>query len=148
MLTALNANNFENVKLGKAITDVTTTKQQVIIKLIVQGLSVDQIAQCTGTTAKNVKFHKTGIYKALKVKSVTELVALYYNTTDIKAFYERSIDTLQAQVDKQQKQLDNLVHILNTSHNSLPGIRYNYDGKLERVTPLPPIERSSKVVAS
>ena len=136
------------VKLGKLITDVTTTKQQVIIKLIVQGLSVDQIAQCTGTTAKNVKFHKTRIYKALKIKSVTELVGLYYNTTDIKAFYERSIESLSAQVELQKRQLDNLVHILNTSHNSLPGIRYNYDGKLERVAPLAPIERVSKVVAS
>lgn len=49
--------------------------EERVYKLLIQGLTNDQIAQRTGLSIGGVKFHNTAIYKKFKVKRKPQLMA-------------------------------------------------------------------------
>jgi DNA-binding NarL/FixJ family response regulator len=83
--------NFENRKAKKEVTkaginkisnDDLTDREFEILKLLVEGLSNDQIAQAQYVTVNTIKWHSTNIYSKLGVKnrtSVAKLVAELLN---------------------------------------------------------------------
>lgn len=68
----------EIIKIAQKFTEIRTARQIEVIFYILKGFSEKKLAEKMNVSNKTIKFHKTNIYRSLKVKSQAELMAYYY----------------------------------------------------------------------
>ena len=68
----------EIIKIAQKFIEIRTARQIEVIFYILKGFSEKKLAEKMNVSNKTIKFHKTNIYRSLKVKSQAELMAYYY----------------------------------------------------------------------